>query len=144
MSDIETQYNFDQNTIVIHIQLLPKTDANQPRTAVVGVGIKNSPPIITKTNVEQLELPAQINSMLSKLSAELPQRKAAALELMEKQQQTKLISTNSSSYVTKLLNQYVISMKLSVLSTTVQVVFGLMKLGNLLSILSGHNLIFLS
>lgn len=90
MSDIETQYNFDQNTIVIHIQLLPKTDANQPRTAVVGVGIKNSPPIITNTNVEQLELPAQINSMLSKLSAELPQRKAAALELMEKQQTEEL------------------------------------------------------
>lgn len=86
MSDLETQYNFDQNTIVIHIQLLPKTDANQPRNVVVGVGIKNSPPIITSTNVEQLELPVQINSMLSQLSAELPQRKAAALELMEQQQ----------------------------------------------------------
>lgn len=86
MSNLETQYDFNQNTIVIHIQLLPKTDANQPRNVVVAVGIKNSPPIINCTTVEQLELPTIVNSMLSQLEAELPERKAAALELAEKQQ----------------------------------------------------------
>lgn len=86
MSNLETQSDFNQNTIVIHIQLLTKTDANQPRTAVVAVGIKNSPPIITSTTVEQLELPAQITKMLSQLEAELPQRKAAALKLAEEQE----------------------------------------------------------
>ncbi|HAA28665.1 MAG TPA: hypothetical protein DCE56_14495 [Cyanobacteria bacterium UBA8553] len=66
--------------------MLPKTDADQTRNAVIAVGIKNSPPIIASTTLEQLELPAQINSMLSQLEAELSQRKAAALELVEKQQ----------------------------------------------------------
>ncbi|MFB2922777.1 MULTISPECIES: hypothetical protein [Aerosakkonema] len=86
MSNLETQYDFNQNTIVIHIQLLPKTDSDRPRNVVVAVGIKNSPPIINSTTVEQLELPTIVNSMLSQLEAELPERKAAALELAEKQQ----------------------------------------------------------
>ena len=82
--DLETQYSFEQNTLVIHIQILPKTENNQQRTAIVAVGIKNSPPIISSFPFEQLELPASIQSMLSQLEAELPQRKAAASELMEK------------------------------------------------------------
>lgn len=89
MLDPETQYNFDQNTIVIHIQLLPKTDTNQPRTVVIAVGIKNSPPIITNTTVEQLELPTLINSMLSQLKAELPERKGVAMKLTEEQNNEK-------------------------------------------------------
>ncbi|MBD2180304.1 hypothetical protein H6S82_00760 [Planktothrix sp. FACHB-1355] len=93
MSNLETQYDFNQNTILIHIQLLPKTDANQPRNAVLAVGIKNSPPIITSTTVEQLELPTLITKMLSQLEAELPERKAAALKLAE-EQETEEISQN--------------------------------------------------
>jgi hypothetical protein len=81
--DLETQYSFEQNTLVIHIQILPKTENNQPRTAIVAVGIKNSPPIISSFPFKQLELPASIQSMLSQLEAELPHRKAAASELME-------------------------------------------------------------
>ncbi|MFB2917113.1 MULTISPECIES: hypothetical protein [Aerosakkonema] len=86
MSNLETQYDFNQNTIVIHIQLLPKTDADRPRNVVIAVGIKNSPPIITSTTVDELELPTLVNSMLSQLEAELPERKAAALKLAEEQQ----------------------------------------------------------
>jgi hypothetical protein len=81
--DLETQYSFEQNTLIIHIQILPKTENNQPRTAIVAVGIKNSPPIISSFPFEQLEFPASIQSMLSQLEAELPQRKAAASKLME-------------------------------------------------------------
>jgi len=85
MSDLDSQYNFETNTITIHIQLLPKTELNQPRVALIGVGISNSPPILSKTTLEELRFPDLINSMLVQLENELPQRKAIALELLEKQ-----------------------------------------------------------
>ena len=85
MSDLDSQYNFESNTITIHIQLLPKAELNQPRVVLIGVGISNSPPIFSRTTLAQLGLPDLINTMLVQLENELPQRKAIALELLEKQ-----------------------------------------------------------
>lgn len=73
-------YDFGGSTIVINVQLLP-IEGTSPsnRSCLVGVGLRNDPPLFRQVPLSELPLPPLLCEMLQQLEGELPTRKTAYL-----------------------------------------------------------------
>lgn len=91
-SEKEDRFDFDSNTIILGIQILP---ANQHdlRQVFITAGIKGRPPVMQVTTLNEIEQYPVIAEVLTKLKAILPQ---IAEQSQQKEAQKQKISVNQS------------------------------------------------
>ena len=91
-SEKEDRFNFDSNTIILGIQILP---ANQHdlRQVFITAGIKGEPPVMQVSTLHEIEQYPVISEVLTKLKAILPQ---IAEQAQQKEAQKQKVSVNQS------------------------------------------------
>ncbi|MBD2568814.1 hypothetical protein [Anabaena lutea] len=91
-SEKEDRFDFDSNTIILGIQILP---ANQHdlRQVFITAGIKGEPPVMEVTKLNEIEQYPVIAEVLIKLKAILPQ---IAEQAQQKEAQKQNLSVNQS------------------------------------------------
>lgn len=91
-SEKEDRFNFDSNTIILGIQILP---ANQHdlRQVFITAGIKGEPPVMQVSTLHEIEQYPVIAEVLTKLKAILPQ---IAEQSQQKEVQKQKIYVNQS------------------------------------------------
>jgi hypothetical protein len=91
-SEKEDRFDFDSNTIILGIQILP---ANQHdlRQVFITAGIKGEPPVMQVSTLHEIEQYPVIAEVLTKLKAILPQ---IAEQAQQKEAQKQKISVNQS------------------------------------------------
>jgi hypothetical protein len=91
-SEKEDRFDFDSNTIILGIQILP---ANQHdlRQVFITAGIKGEPPVMQVTTLHEIEQYPVIAEVLTKLKVILPQ---IAEQAQQKEAQKQKISVNQS------------------------------------------------
>jgi hypothetical protein len=91
-SEKEDRFDFDSNTIILGIQILP---ANQHdlRQVFITAGIKGEPPVMEVTKLNEIEQYPVIAEVLTKLKAILPQ---IAEQAQQKEAQKQNLSVNQS------------------------------------------------
>lgn len=91
-SEKEDRFDFDSNTIILGIQILP---ANQHdlRQVFITAGIKGEPPVMQVSTLHEIEQYPVISEVLTKLKAILPQ---IAEQAQQKEAQKQKVSVNQS------------------------------------------------
>ncbi|WP_071192045.1 hypothetical protein [Trichormus sp. NMC-1] len=91
-SEKENRFDFDSNTIILGIQILP---ANQHdlRQVLITAGIKGEPPLMQVSTLHEIEQYPVIAEVLIKLKAILPQ---IAEKAQQKEAQKEKLSTKKS------------------------------------------------
>ena len=91
-SEKEDRFDFDSNTIILGIQILP---ANQHdlRQVFITAGIKGEPPVMQVSTLHEIEQYPVIAEVLTKLKAILPQ---IAEQSQQREAQKQKLSVNQS------------------------------------------------
>ncbi|MGM3309538.1 hypothetical protein ACSQ6I_26760 [Anabaena sp. WFMT] len=91
-SEKEDRFDFDSNTIILGIQILPAT-TNDLRQVLITAGIKEQPPIMQVSTLHEIEQYPVIAEVFTKLKAILPQ---IAEQAQQKEAQKQKLSVNQS------------------------------------------------
>ncbi|MBD2628975.1 hypothetical protein [Trichormus variabilis] len=91
-SEKEDRFDFDSNTIILGIQILPAT-TNDLRQVLITAGIKGQPPVMQITTLNEIEQYPVIAEVLTKLKAILPQ---IAEQAQQKEAQQQKLSVKQS------------------------------------------------
>ncbi|GCL36027.1 hypothetical protein SR1949_11270 [Sphaerospermopsis reniformis] len=91
-SEKEDRFDFDSNTIILGIQILP-ANQNDLRQVLITAGIKGEPPVMQVTTLHEIEEYSVIAEVLTKLEAILPQ---IAEQSQQREAQEQKLSVNQS------------------------------------------------
>jgi len=91
-SEKEDRFDFDSNTIILSIQILPAT-TNDLRQVLITTGIKGQPPVMQITTLHEIEQYPVIAEVFTKLKTILPQ---IAEQAQQKEAQKQKLSVNQS------------------------------------------------
>lgn len=80
---INEHYDFDKNTIIVRLQILPVN--SESRKVLISAGIVGKPPIMSNTTITEIELVPAIALALTKLKQNLPQIAASAQQRQKTQ-----------------------------------------------------------
>ncbi|WP_016953783.1 hypothetical protein [Anabaena sp. PCC 7108] len=91
-SEKEDRFDFDSNTIILGIQILPAKQ-HDLRQVLITAGIKGEPPVMQVSTLHEIEQYPVIAEVLTKLKAILPQ---IAEQSQQKEAQKQKLSVNQS------------------------------------------------